>query len=1631
MNYNKLLLTIFLLVAITMSASSTSGLKKTGDSLIVGKHTRTFSTAPTNATIVPSIKNNETSPKLVGTSTRSFEALDKVISKNYNHLLKSSVAEFSYKNLKALERPWNDSTTVQQALAWAKTTFNEIDESGNYINSLEPTDLVTLPVGLGNMDADSSEGGAKYLVGISDAKFTPEFTEITAFVRIILPQKNEDGSQRELFFGATGIKLSHSGGLLGDVKLGLLGDIAIPISGGNGALILKGGFNLSNGDINPEEMTYASIDCDGFKELALNAEVQFSRSAIVPLKPDYTVDNTNYPGTNIQKRVGAEVSIVVSDWNDILASVSLPRFALAGWEKGFVFEVNTAVFDFSDIRNSENITWPPNYQQDYLDEDFPELWKGVYINSLTIALPEQFKAKGSDERITLNATNMLIDGMGVSGDFSVDNVLPLNEGVASKWQFSVDHIEASFIANNFTKAEFAGGIVLPISKEAAEADALAQQEAINNPQPPTPPTAEELSTPSSTLALSYTAVINPATDEYILTASPTEAIRFNVWKATATIAPNSYVRLTVADNKFKPEAMLHGSMGIYADNTDPPGNESSETPPDPNAKKTVEFEGVVFEGLHLKTDAPIFQVGYLGYEGEVKLANFPISIADIELIPTSTGAKLEFDLSLNLQEAKFGATTRLAINGTFGEEQGLSKWKYKNITFSEIAIEADLLGVKFDGSLQLRDNHPIYGDGFSGNLNAEFKVGEKNIKLSANAIFGKTEYRYWYVDGLVDGMKIPVATGLYINGFGGGAFHRMKKDGFSPNFSASGAKYIPDEESGLGVKAMLMFSGESPEALSGGAGFEIAFNGSGGLNRISIYGNAKVMANVEIDDPRSEIQGKLQAIVEKEATFNYANLEQLKDTNLVQVAEDVYPDTVSGEVGINAFAAIEYDFNLQTLHGSFDLYINAADGLLRGNASGNRAGWAVVHFAPESWYVHMGTPTDRLGIKFGVGELSLETGMYLMFGDEIPGSPPPPDIVADLLGADASDLNYMRDENALGNGKGFAIGMNLALDTGDITFLIFYARLQAGLGFDIMVKDYGNAECAGSGQIGMNGWYANGQAYAYLQGELGVRVKLLFIDKKVPIIEAGIATLIQAKLPNPAWFRGYAGGNFSVLGGLVKGRFKMKVEFGEECDIIGGGPLDGLKIIADIQPGDNASDVDVFTVPQVGFNMQIGHPFNIEDEEGQTKSYRLSLKEFSLTNNNIPLDGTLEWNANGDLLTFVTDDVLPPETPLQLKVSVNFEERVNGTWRVVFDDGIEAVEEEIRNFTTGTAPDYIPESNVAYSYPLVGQKYMHRNEHGQAYIKLIQGQDYLFEDLDAKFVQRGYFMTDGGATHGPISYDASDNMVLVDIPTLQNSKNYTIKLVTEPLVTGGNATINTEFANQSLDEDTSIDVKEVSLGEAVINTEAIEMLTYDFRTSQYALFADKLNAKKLTIPVVEILESNVHLLRAVTPNTEPFDLVELEGGTATNYKPMIVVEAALDDSYYQDIIYPLIYEGYPIDNFTVDRSTNTIGTPPKEAVSMMSWYLARLEAGGTDPIIRKRMPFRYDLTHYYREDFYTIRYKITNAYMNNSSMAARYDYIINSIFPIMLEDDYKVNINYILPGGIKTSTSNYNFNKNY
>src|SRR5690606_6519251 len=253
----------------------------------------------------------------------------------------------------------------------------------------------------------------------------------------------------------------------------------------------------------------------------------------------------------------------------------------------------------------------------------------------------------------------------------------------------------------------------------------------------------------------------------------------------------------------------------------------------------------------------------------------------------------------------------------------------------------------------------------------------KGSVVHANAVFGRTDFRYWYFDIMLDNLPAGSApTGITLSGIGGGAFYIMERRGLGSASPTSGLEYKPNKDAALGLKAMMLFGVVNDKALNGGAGFEILFNRNGGVNRMGLYGEAHVMQAFDIPNPAAAITGKMKEMADKAGLNDM--VDKLSNDKLtkpfVERATDEYPASISGEAGLNAYIGIDYDFENKILHGELDIYVNVAGGIVAGRASGGRAGWAVIHLSPDEWYLHMGTPEDRLGLKVGLGPLKIEAG---------------------------------------------------------------------------------------------------------------------------------------------------------------------------------------------------------------------------------------------------------------------------------------------------------------------------------------------------------------------------------------------------------------------------------------------------------------------------------------------------------------------------------------------------------------------------------------------------------------------------------------------------------------------------------
>jgi len=1508
------------------------------------------SIANTKVDIPTTIKTRKT--------TRKFSSLkhyDKAIKNNSKIISNDSFTEqgFQFRS--------QDSLINKKWLDMAENTFRTIKEKANFIDVLTKDGLSELPVAIKPLNINNIE----YTVGIAKAVFKPQYAELTVFLKVELPTTDAEKGKQELILGASDIKLSYEGGIIGDARLNLISQFSVNFNSGTALLTLKGDFE------NPG--TYAIIDCSGFKEMGLDANLKFSSGLIYP------VDNS---GNKKAGHVEADFKTSISDWNDLLVNISLPEFGVKGLNKT-TFKLNTAVFDFSDLRNDESL--PKKYVDKYYRQA-PNLWRGLYVESLELVLPPEFKKVNKDKRTSFETSNLIIDGQGISGRFEGENIISFKEGNASKWNFSLDYFLIDLEVNTLKTGKFNGNLGLPVS----ELDSL-----------------------------SYSAVFQP--DNYKLKVETADDVKFDVLKAEVNLTKDSYVEMKVKDSKFRPKAVLHGSMDISS------GLKKNERSTSDSKKTVVNFKGVVFENMLLQTESPKFSVDYFGVKGKLKLANFPVTLNEIGLkAPSDQDVKLVFDIDVNLSkeaDGSNGGSTRLAIKSKL--DQVKEKWKFDGVDLERLYIKMEVAGAKLQGAIFIFEDDPTYGTGFAGAVGAKFTKG-LNLAVKAKALFGRTDtFRYWFADAkLTLPGGIPIFPGFALNAFGGGIYNRMKMAGNSNNpdaafseigASTSGVIYEPYINNAFGMKASIGIITQNSEKLfHATTEFGMAFKRSGGLQEVYFKGFGELVSKLP-GDFFNKIDSNLNAI-------SNPNSKGLPAQN------------PSGAISANVF--IGFDFVNDIFQATSEVYINF--GVLKGVGASGRAGWLDFYVSPDEWHILIGTPKDRIGVKLDLAILKIRTDSYFMVGDNLPGSPPPPPEVANLLGLDISQLDYMRDLNMLESGKGLAFGASLSYSTGDLSFLIFYARFDAGVGFDIMLKDYGDAQCKGaSGPIGLDGWYANGQAYAYLDGQLGLTFKLFGKNKKFTIIRAGAAVLLQAKLPNPSWFRGYLGGKYNLLGGLIKGSFRFKVEFGDECEIIGGSPLDGIVVIGDLKPKDGA-EVDVFAAPQVSFNLPINKVFEIPDDEG-IKKYKIFLDEFSVKKDGQPIKGEVKWSDQNDAAAFYSHEILPPKSKLKTYVQLHFEEFVNGRWVTITDQGKPSLETKEADFVTSDAPKTIPLHNIGYMYPIIGQKYFYKDEYDKGYVKLKRGQNYLFTE---KFPNWNKELVIASSTTGDVflekfSYNISEKQINYNLPVeITNSAKYDFSLKLSKTSTTVGDNVLEKYTERDIgdgsDAENNVKVKTTEIEGYISNDSEQELLVYDFRTSIFDTFRDKmrnidifsnLNSSKVGSDN-KVIQTSTSIVQRIN-TSEVFDILELKGNSFTGKEPLIVATANLDDTYYVKDIYPMLYANYPHVNgsVTVGRDIQKIGVPPKEAVEPITWYLTKVENDNIDSFVNGYNPYRYNTMHYYNQDYEDLRYQILNS---NQSwwLNPQYKKMISKVFPLIRRGDYKTTFKYVLPGKVRESRDN-------
>lgn len=1464
------------------------------------------------------------------------------------------------------EQIFTDSTEHYRAKALEYE--QEVESRGAFIDNLNELSMLKLPVGI-----TKDLAGIRYTVIVSKLKVTPTGSTIEAYFMLEIPQNNV-----KIAFRGSGIPFSNKGGFAGVGRLDLLGNYPVRIN--EKTLFTIAGMTSATGPSN----SFVEFDCNGFKSLSIEGEIEFSRDLIIP-------EDENGKLKPAPERVKTSIVTVIQSWNDLLLGINLPPFQVRGL-KGVGFEVQNAFMDWSDIANPSGMTFPTTYTSPLIAAGQPLLWQGFYLERLTVKLPASFAKKQADGRVAIGVEKMILDDQGFTGTVFAENVL--TAGDMSGWAYTIDRVALDLVTNSVSGFEIAGKVSVPKIKMSSDSTTAAN--------------------------FGYLAQRN-AEGQYTFAVSIGNSVRLPMLLAELNLTAGSSITVREGldpqgNEKFFPTVVLNGSLTIK-------GLRNGL-----NAR----FNKISFEGLRISTEEPRFDITAvgLGGSGDQKVSNFPVVINGISVKKQNTRIGIGLNVTINIggkpEEEGFGGTAALTvwskevsvpILGAGGQVIGTdTEHEYDDIELSGISINAQKKDVyTITGTINFFKDDPLYGSGFGGSVSGTIN---KFGGLAVNVIFGrKPTYRYWYADALVT-LKtgVPLIPGaLFATGFGGGFYYNMKQGDAATVTStvgrtSSGIVYVP-EENILGIKAIMTVGTARPEAMNGDVGLEVVMNRHGGINSITLTGNANFMSLAELAD---------------------AKMKELAQS----VAKGKLGEKLAGLMRGQVYGSMRMHFDNvnDVFHGTLDIYINVAAGLVRGVGTGNRAGWAVLHFEKTNWYVHIGTPDQPLGLE--VARI-FQSRSYFMLGQNLPGSPPPPSQVTEILGP--IDLDYMRDMNALQSGTGFAFGLHFIVDTGDLRFLMFYGRFAAGTGVDFMLKDYGEGvHCAGSsGTIGIDGWYANGQAYAFVMGRIGIRVKLKFYKGDFDILSIGAAAVLQAKGPNPFWMKGVVGGYYSILGGMVKGTCRFEVTVGQDCRPVGEqNLLDDVNMIAGISPTANSADVDVFNTPQAAFNIPVGEIFEIRDMENRPHRFRATLDEFALYDGATPLTGTLQWNTTKDVVIFNGLDILPGNKELKARARLTFEEEAIGGWTKVRFEG-RIVEEVVESkFRTGAAPDVIPPSNVALSYPIQDQAHFLSQEYNKGFIKLKRGQPYLFTP-GPEWMQKVRMTSVGSASfiESDLSYDAGQAVVNFNLPSgFENSKIYRFEVLNIPRQ---NAAIDANVAR--VEREISTDA--AASGSATLTTKAIEgelsqrdvksLYSSSFRTSRYNTFQSKMAALRPGTTVRADVDINIFQLGAYVSGEELFDEAEIEG--LMGAEKLIQMDAVLNGNlWYENHVYPLVYDGYPLQGWvTLKDRTNPerLGIPPSRDIYFQnpSPLMLRIENDELNTLpttAYNQQNIRYNLMVPMVTDFRDMQLQIVNYLSRNpGGVTPRFTAMAMTRFPVIRQGGYRVRLQYVIPGVNRTPSS--------
>jgi hypothetical protein len=1102
----------------------------------------------------------------------------------------------------------------------------------------------------------------------------------------------------------------------------------------------------------------------------------------------------------------------------------------------------------------------------------------------------------------IGASDMMIDDHGFTGRIYGRNLINIDEGNMDGWVFSLDTLNIDLLRSRLKFGEAMGGLRVPFLGSDSLGYRLAVQEWDGQ----------------------WDYLLNVGLREDAIHPCP-------VGNAKVKLIAGSYVEIhKPAGEKFLASAYLNGA--IMKDNG------------------VAQFNWMRFENVRVSTRSPYLHSGVFSLDGldleSPKVGGFKVSLNSVGFGLYSGQAVLKFGMGLSFSdEADHGFGVRggfrLLANIEKGPEPDAKQtWSFAGVKVDSIGINVETGAFDLDGLVQFFENDGVYGNGFRGALTLKLLKSSLNITVSAGAYFGnKNGLKYWQVSAYAAAgtIGIPVGPGIFMNGFMGGvAYHMRKPNRFmvTPNMMDSVTYnpissvedwarqiYVPDAGSGISVMVGTTLYVVKQKLLSASVALEVGFNTSGGLNFVQFNGYATLLKDITGISPATVVKG------------DFAN-----------------------EAAFTATVSILYDRPNKTFHANVSAYMDLI--VLRGAGPGNRLGELVIHADPNQWYVYVGRPTSPLGAKLqlaGVDFVTVQT--YFMFGKLLDPFPAPPTEVTSVI-------NYTPQVDAarLQNGNGVALGARFRAGAGfDWGWL--YAGIWLGAGGDIMFSNTGNATCDGS-PVGFGGWWARGQVYAWLQGGVGVRVKVFGKKKDFKIVELAAAVLLEAKVPKPSWFRGHVGVRWSLLGGLIKGNINMSVKVGKECQYMTGTGINNetpvardlvAKVLTGVSPAGNPTGVSIYSTPAIAVNIPVDSVFSQLDDMGNEQKYKMKLDMLKLYKGTEEVPGYISYTPEKKMAYFIPSKRLLPDANYRVQAVIYCKKQLasSGYWTDALDENGNPTREDT-GFTFKTAPpsDVLTMADIEYAYPLAEMKNFYKNEYspGQGYLKVngnVNFEQVFYPGTPGSGVTYSYQVKIKSVTPGdgyqpyykPINRaEIANHLIKFNLPGIENGKVYRFSIVriaddgSGGAMAGGSGSgqvVNSQGFNPG---DSSVAFSDTTVANVIsgqVSQKETEVLGYHFRVSKFNTFLEKINTMTAVAENQQDLAEGNVVLVATKNNIEQelFDEFEISDpyntqgsyeeesmvlvgkqlGGGTEDGRLIRLVAEIDNPWLESDIMPLIY----------------------------------------------------------------------------------------------------------------------------